>query len=231
MIVNLKCKKSNFYVNQDGTSSVTFMPYIGLNFVKEYMIPNYIGESLAALIPSILSLIQGLGQDPGCRNTTDAETNQTVLIPNDIVPNYSVSVYFLLMFSLLCISTTAFSLLNFSKVAINERKHNKSSKLGQENIEEKPENAIKNDPNNNNVDQQNKNNYDLFVDSQTPLNTNSSDVSLVGVSNNNKELALMYGFTFFLSFFCYGALPAVQSYSTLPYGNSTLLNSTLIVYF
>ena len=54
----------------DGTSSVTFLPYIGGNFIKEYIIPNYIGESLASLIPSVLSLIQGLGQDPGCQNVT-----------------------------------------------------------------------------------------------------------------------------------------------------------------
>ena len=70
------------------------MPYIGLNFVKEYLIPNYVGESLAALIPSVLSLIQGLGHDPGCFNQTDPLTNLTQLFPGTIIPNYSVRVSF-----------------------------------------------------------------------------------------------------------------------------------------
>lgn len=98
------------------------MPYIGLNFAKEYLIPNYIGESLAALFPSVLSLIQGLGQDPGCYNYTDPDTNVTELIPAPIVPTYSVQLYFFFMFGLLCVSTTAFSLLNFLPYAIGERK-------------------------------------------------------------------------------------------------------------
>ncbi len=99
---------------------MTFLPYIGGNFVKEYIIPNYIGESLAALIPSSLSLLQGLGQTPGCQNVT--RDNVTNLEPIAIAPNYSVQLYFILMFLLLCVSTTAFTLLNFSPIAVRQRK-------------------------------------------------------------------------------------------------------------
>jgi hypothetical protein len=98
------------------------LPYIGENFAKEYIIPNYIGESLAALLPSILSLSQGLGKDPGCHNVTNG--NVTKLDPMPINPNYSVQVYFILIFILLGISTLAFSCLHFSPLAIRERKQN-----------------------------------------------------------------------------------------------------------
>lgn len=179
------------------------MPYIGLNFAKEYLIPNYIGESLAALVPSALSLTQGLGQNPGCYNSTDSETNETVLFPIDIVPRYSVSVYFLLMFALLCISTLSFTMLNFSRVAINERKNSKAKQEANSLSELKDEKKLSQDT--------------IKNDSQMPLQIN--DDLFVNVSNDSKEKLLLYVFTFFLSFFCYGVLPGLQSYSTLPYGN------------
>jgi hypothetical protein len=105
---------------KDGTSSVTFLPYIGGNFVKEYVIPYYIGESMSSFVPGILALTQGLGQNPGCHNVT--EGNVTVLKPLPIVPNYSVSTFFILMCLLLCASIAAFSILNFSAYAKKHRK-------------------------------------------------------------------------------------------------------------
>ena len=104
----------------DGTSSVTFLPFIGSKFVKEYIVPNYIGESFAALIPSVLSLIQNIGKEDKCHNVTRG--NETFLEPVPFQPTYSVSVYFLLMFLLLVMSTIAFSLVVFSKTGKQERK-------------------------------------------------------------------------------------------------------------
>jgi hypothetical protein len=89
------------------------------------MIPNYVGESLAALIPSVLSLAQGLGQNPGCHNVTYTNGSNFTYIelePIPIVPFYPVEWYFRLMFLLLCISTGSFSFLNYSKTAIAARK-------------------------------------------------------------------------------------------------------------
>jgi hypothetical protein len=84
-----------------------------------------VGESLAALIPSILSLSQGLGKDPGCHNVTTGNT--TELVKKPFVLNYSVQLYFILIFVLLTICTIAFSLLHFSPIAIRERKQNTNS--------------------------------------------------------------------------------------------------------
>jgi hypothetical protein len=118
----------------DGTSSVTFLPYIGSNYRKEYIIPNYIGESLSAMIPSIAGIVQGVGQDLGCKNVTTNKTeiinstlvyfNETTLESLPLVPYFSVSVYYVFLFVLLCISVTAFTLLNFLPLSKNARKEN-----------------------------------------------------------------------------------------------------------
>lgn len=212
-----------YMVSKDGTSSVTFLPYIGTNFAKEYLIPNYIGESLAALVPSVLSLIQGLGQDPGCYNYTDPETNVTQLVPVPIIPTYSVQVFFLLMFGILCISTTSFTLLNFSPYA---RKHRKllrpepefdaaADKEPSSNVSTLSESKVSSNESNKSPN----GSFELINESRTPLNPPSPSETLVEISTGSNEKLILLTFTFFLSFFCYGVLPGLQSYSTLPYGN------------
>lgn len=101
-------------------STVTFLPYIGSYFSKEYIIPNYIGESLSSLIPGLLAIIQGTNKDDHCNLFNNSISNYTLTTRKG--PKYSVSVYFILMFSLLCISIIAFTVLNFSKRAIMARK-------------------------------------------------------------------------------------------------------------
>lgn len=184
------------------------MPYICGNFVKEYVIPNYIGESLAALLPSILSLAQGLGQNTVCRNVTI--DNQTVLEPERISPNYSVSVYFILMFILLCISTVSFSLLHFSKVARNERKNRisdsnaiSSGKKEFSSQESGSDSSISAD----------------IAHSNEVIIKNEPLTSSIDPRNHRIEQFVLLSYIALLSFTCYGVLPGLQSYSTLPYGN------------
>jgi hypothetical protein len=216
------------------------LPYISGNFIKEYIIPNYVGESLAALIPSTLSLIQGLGKDPGCYNFTDQAKNKTILVPNEIIPNYSVQLYFILMFLLLCISTIAFSFLNFSNIAIKQRKKNAINSLRSNKIDVMINNS------NDSVDSKLESNDVLSQESE-----NSSTTYLVNQesssnfirfltdkngSNDNMEKLVLNFYIFMVSFLCYGVLPGkekfkerkikfnrlfifligLQSYSTLP---------------
>lgn len=210
------------------------MPYIGLNFAKEYLIPNYVGESLAALIPSVLSLIQGLGQDPGCYNYTNPDTNETELVPIDIIPTYSVQLYFFFMFGLLCISTTSFSLLNFSPYALKYRKpkslngDNKENFLHDGSKEVSSASSSFSEPSSSpkrispdpkgSPTMTSTNHIDSINDSQSPLNQSNPNSSYVEVSTGSREEIILLTYTFFLSFFCYGVLPGLQSYSTLPYG-------------
>jgi riboflavin transporter 2 len=129
---------------------------------------------LAALVPGVLALGQGLAHDPGCRNTSS--NSSWSLEPLPITPNYSVSVYFVFMFVLLCISTLCFSLLHFTNAARQARKNN-------------PNSAQSNNKQTNNVNE----------------------------SKYEKPVLLFIIFT--TTFICYGVMPGLQSYSTLPYGN------------
>lgn len=218
----------------DGTSSVTFLPYIGGNFAKEYMIPNYIGESLAALVPSSLALAQGLGQNPGCHNVTRLVngTNVTTTEAIPIVPNYSVQVYFLLMFTLLVISTLSFSFLHFSSTAISARKSYAISSPFLVNNQRTPKNRINNNPvfdasissNDSNTKQSICSNQTLISNSpETPKNSESEQHIVRSYAQysvqEKREITTLLTLVFMLSFICYGVLPGLQSYSTLPYGN------------
>ena len=205
------------------------MPYIGLNFAKEYLIPNYIGESLAALVPSVLSLIQGLGQNPDCYNYTNPDTNITELVQKPIIPTYSVQVYFFFMFGLLCISTTAFSFINFSPFVIRHRKKsslpNTPTSLSNEDVKKA---AAESKPFPTSDSPPSSPSYQVVNDSQMPLNQSPSTEIYVAVSNGFKEKFILLSYTFFLSFFCYGVLPGLQSYSTLPYGEFLQTRTNII---
>jgi hypothetical protein len=101
----------------DGTSTVTFLPYLGQFFIKEYIIANYIGEAFSALIPGLLGLIQGIGKDTGCFNDT-IQVNGTVeyeLKPAPLNPSFSVTVYFLIISGLIFLSTVAFTIIHYTK--------------------------------------------------------------------------------------------------------------------
>jgi hypothetical protein len=190
----------NNFQYKDCTSSVTFMPYIGVYFVKEYMIANYVGESLAALIPAGLSLAQGLGQTPGCYNETDPLTNTTNLVAAPIIPTYSVRVYFLLMLCLVCVSGVSFSLIHFLPIAVRERK-----------ITPSPPSEMSELSLNSNGIKTPQPLIERLIDRLLRLIRKFSDKTFRGN-------CIMLAIVFFESFFCYGILPGLVSYSTLPYG-------------
>ena len=160
----------------------------------------------------MLSLAQGLGKNPGCRNSTveivieNKTVNITMLEKLPIIPNYSVQVYFIFMFLLLCIATAAFSCLHFSPLAIRERKTNA--------IYTKEKNNKKIMPS---FDKSEEPKFD--VESKTQI-LNSDQNSKFGSSmiNEKIEKCVIMVIIFMVSFICYGVLPGLQSYSTLPYG-------------
>jgi len=81
----------------DGMSTITFLPYIGAHFSKEYIIPNYIGESLSSLIPGLFAIIQSIGVEDKCP-TLNNSTNSSSTVQ------------------------AAFTYLNYSKTALRTRK-------------------------------------------------------------------------------------------------------------
>ena len=149
---------------------------------------------MAALIPSILSLIQNAGKEDTCYNVTEANTTQ--LLPKPFKPVYSVSVYFLLLFILVSISTAAFSVLHFSAMGKRERKRAKDLEFDSE----KQEKSLELN--------------ETSADSKGELKSAGSlNKGLVGTTNQKFEKTLLLSITATIAFTCYGVLPGFQSYS------------------
>jgi riboflavin transporter 2 len=184
---------------------VAFLPYVGANFLKEYIIANYIGESLSSLIPGTLAIIQGsIDSKEECNNNKNI-LNQTNPISNLTTQqqhhlnnnnnynkklSFSVSSYFLLMLALLLCSSASFVTLNYSNYVKRFRKP--------------PESRLQIV-------------YDLDSDIQIERSSNSSSSRFL--IENKREANLLFSLTAILTFFYYGFLPGLLSYSTIPYGN------------
>ena len=176
--------------------------------VKEYMIPNYIGESLAALLPAILSLVQGLGQNPGCRNVTDPTTNLTTLEPIPITPNYSVSVYFMLLFCMLSISTISFTMLNFCNVSKRTRISNSNSFKTENKI--KPIEKFSNSSDEFEISDSTLNGSKEKILTHENFSESSTNTEMIKNSqciDEKNEKIILLSIILLISFICYGILP------------------------
>jgi hypothetical protein len=95
----------------DCTSSISFADYIN-RFRKEFTNTLFLGESLTAILPSLLAIVQGNGQIH-CMNRTN--TSEAVYE----TARFSVSIYFLCLFILLTISFVSFVLLQWTSITRN----------------------------------------------------------------------------------------------------------------
>ena len=190
---------------------------MGENFSKEYVSPYYIGESLFALIPSAVAILQGVGKDQGCQNITTSKVewfnetlsfyaNQTTLDSIPLKPKFSIKIYFMIIFVLMCISFITYLYLDCFKTG----KRSAQSKGARKNSEPngKYGSHIKG--------------IDELATSL--LNVTSKEKPIARLDEEHevdatKEKVLLYILTFFLTFFFYGIAAGVQTYSALPYGN------------
>jgi hypothetical protein len=183
------------------------LPFITSKFGNDYIVPYYIGETLIAVIPSMLALLQGIGEDKGCHNVTSISSsfinetfteyvNETSLEAIPLSPRFSVSTYFGIILGFLLMSFLSFTLLNcvkFSNLSKRKKEIPVNDALASGSLLQKP------------------------ID----LNTISTDV----VKNNiqkRKELSerrFLLFLNFMVTFILYGILPSLNSYSTLPYGS------------
>lgn len=112
-------------------SSVVFLPYMA-RFNAVYISAYYIGQGLSGLVPGLVGLIQGVGQEPICINTTNTIFNETgnfsylepALTPYYKPPLFSVDIFFGFIASLLGISLLAFYVLNFASFSRKEMVEN-----------------------------------------------------------------------------------------------------------
>ena len=102
------------------TSSVLFMPYMR-NYREIYLVSFLVGEGLSGFIPSTIALIQGVGGNPECVNTTKPDSTSQTLETFYPKPRFSPEIFFMLVGILLSLSFLAFVGLNKLCVARGER--------------------------------------------------------------------------------------------------------------
>lgn len=197
------------------TSSVLFLPYMS-RFRQTYLVSYYIGEGLSAFIPSITSLLQGVGGNPICRINNSTGTKEQYTPP----PHFSVSTFLILLFFLQLLSFIAFILLKTLPLCkkqrisqLNHKNNNENDSVSSSMMPASPERQS-----NCSTDSGNERGNGLvagshdFDSSPAPLSTTAEKMS-----------SHTYG-VFLIVQACASALanglfPAIQSYSCLPYGN------------
>lgn len=102
------------------TSSVLFMPYMR-NYREIYLVSYLVGEGLSGFVPSAVALIQGVGQNPDCKNVTKPGSSRLEFIPTETEPRFSSQIFFLFIGTLLCLSFFSFLCLNILPIALGER--------------------------------------------------------------------------------------------------------------
>nr|SVE77640.1 EOG090X07AW [Daphnia lumholtzi] len=198
----------------DCSSSVLFMPFMA-RFRQAYLTSYLVGEGLSGFLPSIFALIQGVGGNPSCRNTSTiingSESWQVEAFYPE--PNFSVSAFFFILMGLMVCCAASFIGLNHCSVARRERYESVATRIPV---------AIDNqtfvasselvDPTFNGKSA--KINYHVELDTvseeQQRVNTDIPKSVFI-------YLLLLQAWVCALS---NGALPSIQSYSCLPYGNT-----------
>ncbi|XP_011498762.1 PREDICTED: solute carrier family 52, riboflavin transporter, member 3-like [Ceratosolen solmsi marchali] len=187
------------------------MPYLR-NFKEIYLVSYFIGEGLSGVVPSVVALVQSIGESSACNDITKAS--------HITLPRFSSQYYFLFIFGCLVLSSISFSLLENHPYVKKEKicfstSDNNSSNNEIENFtceRQRPvlseQSIIENDLMRNHA----------FI--QKYAKTNSG-----GASNIRNQLKLKNLYLYILlSIICLlgnGLLPSLQPYSCMSYGNMT----------
>ncbi|KAM3959546.1 solute carrier family 52, riboflavin transporter, member 3-B-like [Aphomia sociella] len=98
------------------TSSVLFYPY--LRYFRDIYLATYlVGEGLSGFIPSILSLIQGVGGAPECVPSADNSHLEAIYPP----PRFDSTVFMLVLGVLSIGSLMSFTIIDSTKIFTSER--------------------------------------------------------------------------------------------------------------
>ncbi len=177
-----------------------------------YLNSYLVGEGLSGLVPAVIALIQGVGGNPYCQNVTDE--NGTV-VEEAVVPEarFSVEVFFAIISVMMFLSTLAFQLMNHIPQF-------KAEMVNGGNAYTKPAAD----------DEETKNSVTLKSyksTGETPSKA-SSDVDLVENGGLDEgvcfdvggQFLILLALQFYLCFVSNSFLSSIQTYSTLPYGNT-----------
>lgn len=210
---------------------MTYLPYIGENFAKQYIVPLYIGESVSSTVPSLIVFLQGSSEHENtCDHTTsskvandmtltvekkqyfvhqkvDANITETIKQNPKFIedPNFSVSAFFFIIALLMFICSLAFVYVDVKyarKKLLKEEVKDNKAKEGTLKLKEN----------------------EAFIEEalETTETTSGGLTTIALPKKSNKtdcrEKTILLIISFFIACFMYGILPGIQPYSTLPYG-------------
>lgn len=175
----------------DCTSSVTFLPYMR-RLSPPFLTTYFVGEGLSGLLPGLVALGQGVGV-ARCVNSSH-EGNGTRLEVAYQAPRFSVCAFFLFLSGMMAVSLAAFLLLNHLPAARQERAKEK---------------------------------YQVRLQVESPGDemcvTVEAGAAAYGAcpssSRSWTQTVYIFGVLAWVNALTNGTMPAVQSYSCLPYGN------------
>nr|CAG4637053.1 EOG090X07AW [Ceriodaphnia reticulata]SVE72972.1 EOG090X07AW [Ceriodaphnia reticulata] len=203
----------------DCSSSVLFMPFMA-RFRQAYLTSYLIGEGLSGFLPSIFALIQGVGGNPSCKNTSTIlnGTDDWSLQPYYPEPRFSVSAFFFILMGLMICCAASFVGLNQCASARKEYAEPVSPRIGG------TSNSVA-------VDNQTFAASSELVDPaltrksvkityQTDRDSVESEEQRVNTDIPRSVLIYLLMIQAWVCALSNGALPSFQSYSCLPYGNT-----------
>lgn len=173
----------------DCTSSVLFLPYMGL-FRQVYLNSYLIGEGMSGFVPSVAALVQGVSGNPVCTNVT-LDNGTMVLEAVTGQPRFSTSHFFVFLLAMMVISLLAFLLLHYLPLARTERTTASASTTRfSEVLQHSGGEEVK------------------------------EEEAVLAPQPHKYSRALLLSVQTAVCFLSNGALPSIQSYSCLPYGNT-----------
>ncbi|XP_067123793.1 solute carrier family 52, riboflavin transporter, member 3-B-like isoform X1 [Centruroides vittatus] len=182
----------------DCTSSVLYLPFMA-HYKEKYLLSYLIGEGMSGLLPGIVALIQGVGGNAKCKLVNN--TNTTKWIQYSDPPLFSAETFFGILTFLMIMSGLSFIFLHL----LPQIKEEKVMSTTIESIIFKK-----------NCDE----NFNSQSSEQSTSSETQTRVSLVKSRVLNKRrFVILLAFQVFCCALTNGILPAIQTYSCLPYGN------------
>jgi len=177
----------------DCTSSVLFLPYMA-SFKQMYLNSYLIGEGMSGFVPSLAALAQGVSGNPECVNGTMVEVADQA--------RFSTSAFFMFLMVMMLLSLMAFLCLQYLPLTQTEKVINNNSSTT--NFSNEIVNAAN----------------DEYSNVSDDSDNNTEPVEELTQEENNRNIYQLLAIQCIVCCLSNGALPSIQSYSCLPYGNT-----------
>lgn len=213
----------------DCTSSVVYLPFVG-RFREVYMTSYLVGEGLGGVVPSLVALAQGL-DEPECVNETRTSANKVAVNSSERedsvvavlrvgATNFEPEVFFGVLLLLVVLSYVAFVLLDNCKSFQTEWQEDfrRDLKHRRQLVPEAPEAMhLHSHPIAQEKDKMLCKGY-----TEAPLTQYDAEVFFKRSNSNKRYYMTLLAIQTWASLLTFGFLPAIQSYSCLPYGPRAL---------